>query len=484
MWVLRIGSASKSHLDRASRSRTSGRVLLAAFAIFLARKLHRVWSHRKGLHPGYASRNAFKKALPPAPGAEDDAADSDAGRDQDRTATVSDALRAGSTGSAGGGAPNAARNSNGIQPSSHNAQRQAMLAFARPVDHLGHCALLPDPDFSLDSTIFKSVKGPARALMTVKIGNTPHWDETRAKECRTALEQRLALLSTKVQRPVTDFKMGPILEFMNEHCDFSAEHADGSFLDHLTFCRDYSAMHWPTKSPNILFLHSIMGVGTNFFPMSKDKIPLLQDLLTGDEFGHVAAFPTVLRLLKGTCLIQDLYYRHHAHQRTTAIRFERMLDGEPVEMQLADLWDHLNFHVMHALDFLPPVGFTAQANDPFLAEFFELYLLLTRCGKLRCTVSLPDGFRARVEELQVAEAACARTNGACKLPKLMDMAERDVERSNALGGEDHPDQGLPDGWVARLYRSLPRGILRGQVVKNVKRYTKEAGRALEYEWVG
>ena len=64
----------------------------------------------------------------------------------------------------------------------------------------------------------------------------------------------------------------------------------GSFMDHLTFCRDYCAAHYPgvSSTPYVhresvaalehfltaacdyrLFIHSIMGVGTNIFPMGE-----------------------------------------------------------------------------------------------------------------------------------------------------------------------------------------------------------------------
>merc|ERR1712166_106132 len=78
---------------------------------------------------------------------------------------------------------------------------------------------------------------------------------------------------------------------------FNVEHADGSFLDHLCFCRDYSSVHFRAYSPQVLFLHSIMGVGTNCFPMDASKIPQLKAMLTDFEFTHIEAFPSILRLL-------------------------------------------------------------------------------------------------------------------------------------------------------------------------------------------
>ena len=114
-----------------------------------------------------------------------------------------------------------------------------------------------------------------------------------------------------------------LLHFMETECDFSTEHADGalahsdclfslfgpdaaaacqahrtseacrahctasirftvctrfvlvcvgSFLDHLQFCFEYGSIHYKQHSPRVLYLHSIMGVGTNLFPMPMSKV--------------------------------------------------------------------------------------------------------------------------------------------------------------------------------------------------------------------
>ena len=49
-------------------------------------------------------------------------------------------------------------------------------------------------------------------------------------------------------------------------------HAVGSFLDHLQFCFEYGSVHYKQHSPRVLYLHSIMGVGTNLFPMPLSKV--------------------------------------------------------------------------------------------------------------------------------------------------------------------------------------------------------------------
>lgn len=59
-------------------------------------------------------------------------------------------------------------------------------------------------------------------------------------------------------------------------------------------------------SPRILLLHSILGVGTNCFPMRIEKLPTLASLLSETEMLHIEAFPAVLRLLVRGPLIDEL----------------------------------------------------------------------------------------------------------------------------------------------------------------------------------
>merc|ERR1719336_1828438 len=87
------------------------------------------------------------------------------------------------------------------------------------------------------------------------------------------------------------------MRFMVEECDFNIEHADGSFLDHLQYCYEFSSVHMPNHSAMPMFLHSIMGVGTNLFPMKLEQKPRLAELVSTNDMAHIEAFPSVLRLL-------------------------------------------------------------------------------------------------------------------------------------------------------------------------------------------
>jgi hypothetical protein len=86
-------------------------------------------------------------------------------------------------------------------------------------------------------------------ILTSKLGNSYYWSDEAVEEVRTAFENSQA---AKVLAPpprqarpgvtLTDPKSTAIFEFMEQHCDFACEHADGSFMDHLFFCRDYRSV--------------------------------------------------------------------------------------------------------------------------------------------------------------------------------------------------------------------------------------------------
>ena len=84
-------------------------------------------------------------------------------------------------------------------------------------------------------------------------------------------------------------------DFIDNDCNFEITHADGSFNTHNLFCSTYCRVHMPQHSWRVLYIHSIMGTGTNYFPMNTSQIPKLKALLTPYEMMHVEAFPSLLR---------------------------------------------------------------------------------------------------------------------------------------------------------------------------------------------
>lgn len=165
-------------------------------------------------------------------------------------------------------------------PSCHSLQRKSFLLNAGPVNQKKDVFYVSNKDFSLDQTIFKSVSGMLgfrRLIMKAKLGNELMWKDAAAEtitkdfekfskqefeeeEATTGVEGKES--EVRLVKTVSAENYAEILTFMQTECDFKAEHADGSFMDHLYFCRDYSAAHYKQQSPKVLFLHSILGVGT------------------------------------------------------------------------------------------------------------------------------------------------------------------------------------------------------------------------------
>ena len=56
-------------------------------------------------------------------------------------------------------------------------------------------------------------------------------------------QHHIDALFVKIPQPPRHDKA--LVEFMNNDCDFGMEHADGSFMDHLKFCFEYSLVHYP-----------------------------------------------------------------------------------------------------------------------------------------------------------------------------------------------------------------------------------------------
>mmetsp|Transcript_11323 Transcript_11323/g.34937 ORF Transcript_11323/g.34937 Transcript_11323/m.34937 type:complete len:276 (+) Transcript_11323:320-1147(+) len=209
--------------------------------------------------------------------------------------------------------------------------------------------------------------------------------ETWSPEVLAEIERAFAEVEPSLPRSVSDD--APIYNFMVKECDFALEHADGSFMDHLHFCSDYSSLHFSQHSPRVLLLHSICGVGTNCFPMKREKLPMLRSLLQAEECAHIEAFPSVLRLMIGTPFLAELCAApNESLLEIKSLTMHRVLDNERITLNADQLWDQLNYHLIHTLDFLPLTSWQATFNE-FMAHFFvTLYELLTRVGKLEARV--------------------------------------------------------------------------------------------------
>ncbi len=266
------------------------------------------------------------------------------------------------------------------EASAFNFQRKAALAWARGVDHAGDVQVTPTEDFDLNRTIFTTLEGKLpRAVIGAKISKSIFWSDKAAGRIEEAYQD--AKLEADIPEVDPD-----LLDFMVEECDFSMEHADGTFLEHLVFCHDYSALHFPEHSPTVMLLHSILGTGTNTFAMEASKIPRLRELLTDFEYFHIEMFPSMLRLLANLDILDELNANLHRIDQLKAIECYRVIDNQPITMTADDFWIQLNYQLVHYIDFLPVANWGAYRADPLMQQLEALGTFLDRAGRRTANV--------------------------------------------------------------------------------------------------
>ena len=268
-------------------------------------------------------------------------------------------------------------------------QRKAAIARGAALEHTGKVRIEPIPDFDLDRTIFKTLEGKAaRFVVTTRVGKEAHWDAAAAKAVQAEYEAARAAHVLPAVSP-------ELMRFLVKECDFDVEHADGSFLDHLYFCFEYTVQHYPGHSPLVMLLHSILGTGTNTFAMTADKIPALRPLMSPADWVQVEAFPSVLRLLYAGSLRRELRANLHRPGAIASIAFHRVIDNEPITMSGDDFWVALNYQLIHLVDFLPVANWSVHQNDTSFILFRDLVDLLERAGKREATVGYTPTSRPR-----------------------------------------------------------------------------------------
>jgi len=279
-----------------------------------------------------------------------------------------------------------------------NFQRKAALAHGGAVDHAGRVHVSPARRFDLGRTIFGRLQGTLpRLMMKDKLGKDVFWSDAAVAE----IEAAYALSEKSQPTPPVD---ADLVSFMVEGCDFSMEHADGTFLEHLVFCHDYAVKYFPGHSAKVALLHSILGTATNTFPMPIARWPSLKERLTDFEALHIEAFPSVLRLFYDQQLLSELGRNLHRLDRLEALHCHRVIDDAPLAIDAENLWIQLNYHLMHFVDFMPAANWGARLSDPLLRQFRELSAFLDRAGQRRAKVdvafpehmSLPTGETATV----------------------------------------------------------------------------------------
>lgn len=316
----------------------------------------------------------------------------------------------------------------------HTYQRKAAIVRGGVKDHAGSVQITPIKGFDLEHTIFNTLEGALpRFVIRTRIAKEVHWSE----QAGAAVQD--AYLETSQKRPLPDVDP-KLLRFLVEECDFDVEHADGSFLDHLYFCFEYTNHHYPAHSPLVMLLHSILGTGTNTFAMTADKIPALKSLMNAFEWSHVEAFPSVLRLLYDLPLRGELWANQGRLDALESIRFHRVIDNAELTMSAEDFWIQLNYQLIHLVDFLPAANWSANANDTAFIIFRDLFALLHTTNRLA----------ARIEY----EPA-----------------------------QDRPSIGEPRGLGARLVGMLPVGLSEKMAAKSVRRFSEQIGHSMDYELV-
>ena len=271
-------------------------------------------------------------------------------------------------------------------------QRKAAIARGAALEHTGKVSLSTIPDFDLNRTIFKTLEGKAaRYVMTSRVAKKAQWDPAEAQSVQAAYA------AARAAHPLPAVS-AELMNFLVSECDFDVEHADGSFLDHLYFCFEYSVQHYPQRSALVMFLHSILGTGTNTFAMTADKIPALQPLMTPWEWTQVQAFPSVLRLLYAGPLRKELRDNAHCADGLTSITFHRVIDNVPITLSGEDFWVALKYQLIHLVDFLPAANWALHQNDTSFILFRDLYDLLEQTRKREAVVGYtPDAAPRKAE---------------------------------------------------------------------------------------
>lgn len=273
-------------------------------------------------------------------------------------------------------------------------QRKAAIVNGGVVDHAGRVRIEPKPNFNIDSTIFGTLEGTLpRFVMARRMAKNVFFDEAPARDIQERYDATRASIDLPAVNP-------ELVRFLIEECNFDAEHAEGSFLDHLYFGFEYSVQHFPEHSPIVMLLHSIVGTGTNTFAMEAKKIPMLQALITDFEWRQVEAFPSVLRLLYDGPLRKELMANAHRASKMKEITFHRVIDNVPVTMSGEDFWIQMNYQIMHVLDFLPVANWEAHRSDNSFILFRSLYNIMTAAGQLQAHIQYtpPSGPKAFTRE--------------------------------------------------------------------------------------
>ena len=318
----------------------------------------------------------------------------------------------------------------------HSTQRKYTLIHGTCKDHAGSVQITPIKDFDLDATIFKTLSGKIpRLFIKAKVAKKVQWE----KEPDEKIRQEYQEMKQNFDAPRVDENL---LQFMTEECDFSIEHADGSFLEHLVYGYEYALRFYPQHSALVMLLHSILGTGSNTFAMENSKIPSLRKLLTEFEFTHIAAFPSFLRLMYEPTFFTTILNNKDSIDTYQGIRFHRVIDNLVMELSIEDLWIQLNYHLIHMIDFLPVANWQTHQSDPLIQICIQLIEFLDQMGQRQVQIEFP------IPTTQFA---------------------RPVQETLSMG--------------SRLSNWIPASIKMKLATKSIRKFSEQIGHSLHFELI-
>ena len=307
-----------------------------------------------------------------------------------------------------------------------NLQRKSAIAQGGAFDLAGQVEVVRMKNLEMERTIFGALKGLPRMFMEEKLGKEAVWPQSTA----TVVEQEYSKTASAAT-PIDQ----RLIDFMQNECDFSMEHADGSFLEHLVFCHDYAVQYYPEHSPNVALLHSILGTATNTFAMEARKLPDLKFLLTDFEAEQVDLFPSTLRLFYNGDFLSELENNIHRLNKLAALHVNRVIDNQPITVSAESLWINLNYHLMHFVDFVPVANWSTHKADPLLQMFARLSRLLDRADQRRAQVqvSFPETKSAPVGEQRTV---FGRVTGLLPSSVTLKFAKKSIREYSRRAGHD------------------------------------------------
>lgn len=149
-----------------------------------------------------------------------------------------------------------------------------------------------------------------------------------------------------------------------------------------------------------------------------------------------------MRLLYNDGLLNELEHNMHRLGELKALHFHRAIDNEPLTIDADNLWIHLNYHLMHFVDFVPAANWSTHRADPLLQMFERLSSSLDRAGQRQAQVEIvfPATKTAPVGENR---SLFGRISDALPPPAVkLTLARKTIQKYFGLAGHATRVEGL------------------------------------------